>query len=79
MDVIRRNGIRFVAMSKGSVVTNTLEPIDEVHERNGLLAYLVYVANHIYLVGKVDFGLKLHHDEDYKKSELSVKCLLFSF
>lgn len=74
MDVVRRNGIRFVTMSDGGAVTNVVEPLEEVHERSAILAHMVYLANHIYLLGKPDFKMPFYNDEDFNNSELSVSA-----
>lgn len=77
MDIIRRHGIRFVTMSTGGAVKNLMEPLEEVHERAGILAHMVYLANHIYLLGKPDFNMAFHMDEDFNKSELPVRISCF--
>lgn len=79
MDIIRRNGIRFVTMSKGSDIANTIEPLEEVHERAGILAHVVYLANHIYLLGKPDFNMPFHHDDLFNKTELPASIFFWVF
>lgn len=48
------------------------ESLEEVHERAGTLAHMVHLAVYLYLLGKPDFRIPFHSNEDFGSFELPV-------